>query len=427
MKPISVIIIGAGNRGLRYAEQMAQHPDKYTMVAVADPSPANRACLAEMFPNEVAQYETWEEILTAGKLADLAVISTVDNMHYEPAMKAISLGYHLLLEKPVAPTPQECADIDLAARKKGVKVLVCHVLRYAPFFVKVKELIMAGTIGKVVSIDQVEAVGNVHYSHSYVRGNWHKESEATAMLLAKCSHDLDIIQWLVDKPCTQVASFGSLTHFRPENAPEGAPIRCSDGNCPAGDTCPYNCIHHYYDDKTNRRRSIITTGIAKSFPPTDDEVMEALKTTDYGLCVYHANNDVVDHQVVSMEFAGGATAQLTMNAFNQGGRYIRVYGTKGELYAHAKDTQIEVYTFADNKRWTVEVPEVDESIGGGHGGGDQGIVRELYPYMQGNYTGFQAADITVSVRNHMIGFAAEAARNEKTVTQVAPFMERYGL
>lgn len=286
---------------------------------------------------------------------------------------------------------------------------------------------MAGTIGKAISIDQVEAVGNVHYSHSYVRGNWHRESDATPMLLAKCSHDLDMIQWLMDEPCTQVASFGSLTHFLPENAPKGAPIRCADGSCPVGDACPYNCIRHYYENKTNRRRSIITTGIAKSFPPSDDAVMEALKTTDYGLCVYHANNDVVDHQVVSMEFANGATAQLTMNAFNQGGRYIRVYGTKGELYAHAKDTQIQVFTFADNKRWTVEVPKVDESIAGGHGGGDQGIVQELYTYMQGNYTGFQAADITVSVRNHMIGFAAEKARNQKTVIPVASFMETYGL
>ncbi len=427
MKPFSVIIIGAGNRGLRYAEQMALHPDKYTVVAVADPSPANREALVRMFPNEVAQYENWQEILDAGKLADLAVISTVDNMHHAPALKAIDLGYNLLLEKPVAQTAQECADIDLAARKKGVKVLVCHVLRYAPFFVKVKELIMAGTIGKVVSIDQVEAVGNVHYSHSYVRGNWHKESDSTPMLLAKCCHDLDIIQWLLDAPCKQVSSFGSLTHFTPENAPEGAPVRCSDGNCPVGDTCPYNCIRHYYDNKTNRRRAIITTGIAEAFPPTDEDVMKALKTTEYGLCVYHGNNDVVDHQVVSMEFEGGATAQLTMNAFNKGGRYIRVYGTQGELYAHAKDPQIEIFTFEGNKRWTVDVPEVDESIGGGHGGGDQGIVRELYEYMSGDYTGFQAADITVSVRNHMIGFAAEEARHGKTVVQVDKFMEKYGL
>ncbi len=427
MKPISVIVIGAGNRGLRYAEQMAQHPDMYTMVAVADPAPANREKLAGMFPYEVAQYEGWEEILKAGKLADLAVIATVDNMHYIPAMKAIELGYNLLLEKPVAQTAQECADIDLAARKKGVKVLVCHVLRYAPFFVKVKELIMAGTVGKVISIDQVEAVGNVHYSHSYVRGNWHKERESTPMLLAKCCHDLDVIQWLLDEPCKQVSSFGSLTHFTPENAPEGAPVRCADGGCPVGDTCPYNCISHYYDFKTNRRRSIIATGIAKSLPPTDEEVMEALKTRDYGLCVYHSDNDVVDHQVVSMEFASGATAQLTMNAFNKGGRYIRVYGTEGELYAHAKDTGIEVFSFQGNKRWTVAVPEVDESIGGGHGGGDQGIVRELYTYMTGDYTGFRAADITVSVQNHMIGFAAEEARHNKTVVQVPEFMDRFGL
>jgi len=427
MKKISVIIIGAGNRGERYATHMTENPEKYEIVGMADPDEARRRHFQESFGVPADNcFASWEEILARPKMADVAVIATVDNMHYDPALLAIDKGYDLLLEKPVAQTARECADIAAAAQKKGVRVLVCHVLRYSPFYGKIKELVMSGIIGKIVSIDQVEGIGNVHFGHSYVRGNWHSEEESTPMLLAKSCHDLDIIQWLLDKPCKQVASFGSLVHFKPENAPEGAPVRCADGGCPVADTCPYNCIRQYHDNKTNTRRMIITKGIAKDFVPTDEEVLTALRTTDYGLCVYHANNDVLDHQVVSMEFEGGATANLTVNAFNKGGRYIRIYGTEGELYAHMSDTQIRVYTFADNKVQMIPVMKTEESINGGHGGGDEGIIKELHEYLSDTYTGFRAADITTSVKNHLIGFAAEQARHGKRVVSMDEVMKKYG-
>ncbi len=422
MNPITVVLLGAGNRGSRYAEIMAAFPENYKIVAVADPAKAHRDHVQKLhnIPDS-GLYEDWREILSQPKMADLAIIATVDNMHYEPALKAIDLGYDLLLEKPVAQTARECADIANAAKEKGVNVLVCHVLRYTPFYGKLKELIMEGTIGEVVSIDQVEGVGHLHFAHSFVRGNWHVEADSTPMLLAKCCHDLDIIQWLMDKPCKKVSSFGSLTHFTEENAPEGAPKSCVDGDCPARATCPYDCIRHYYDWKENRRRMIITTGISESFEPTDEEVMEALRKTNYGTCAYRSNNDMVDHQVVAMEFAGSATATLTMNAFNKGGRFTRIYGTKGEIYAFMSSQEIKVFTFDGRGSWTVSVPKVDESINGGHGGGDQGIIRELHQYLSGSYTGYRAADIHISVANHLIGFAAEQARHEGTVVDIEEF------
>lgn len=428
MKKLSVIVIGAGNRGDRYAELMHELPEKYDIVGMADPQEARRVHFQKAYgvPAENC-YAGWKEILSQPKMADVALISTVDDMHYYPALKAIEQGYDLLLEKPVAPTAQECADIYNAARNKGVRVLVCHVLRYTPFFGRIKELLMEGTIGEVLSIDQVEGIGNVHFSHSYVRGNWHTIKNSAPMLLAKSCHDLDIIQWLLDKPCKQVSSFGSLTYFTPANAPKGAPVRCSDGTCPAYDTCPYNCIKHYVEEKTNSRREIITKGIAKNYTPTDEEVMLALQTTDYGLCVYHANNDVLDHQVVSMEFEGGATANLTVNAFNKGGRYIRLYGTKGEIYAHMQDKEIQVYDFETKQTTMLPVMEMDETINGGHGGGDSGIIREMYAYFVGDYQGFRAADLDVSVRNHIIGFAAEEARHSRTVVDVAEMLAKYGI
>ena len=205
-------------------------------------------------------------------------------------------------------------------------------------------------------------------------------------------------------------------------------MRCADGGCPVGDTCPYSALKLYYEDKKNLWfRGAATTYNKKADIPTDEEVMEALKTTDYGLCVFHANNDVVDHQTVNMEFEGGISVTFSMNAVNEGGRYIRIFGTKGELYANAVDTEITVHTFEDKKTVKIPVSLVDESIVGGHGGGDEGIVTELYDYMSGTYTGFCAADIDTSVRNHMIGFAAEKARREGTVESLEAYMASFGM
>lgn len=428
MKTFTAIVIGAGQRGTRYTNFMKEYPEKFKVVAVAEPIEGRRNYVkAKHGIADNMCFDSWQTALAQPKLADIAIIATMDDMHYEPALKAIELGYHLLLEKPVAQTARECADIALAAQKAGVKVLVCHVLRYAPFYRKIKELIMDGAVGEIMSMEQVEGVGNLHHSHSYVRGNWHSEKETTPMLLAKCCHDIDILQWLLDKPCKKVQSFGSLTHFTAENAPQGAPARCIDG-CPVGDTCPYNSVKIYYDDKNNHWfRGACTKGIAKSGDiPTDEEVMTALKTTDYGLCVYHANNDVVDHQTVNMQFEGGATVTLNMNAFNKGGRYIRIFGTKGELYANMGDSEITLYTFADKERKSIPVIAIGESITWGHGGGDSGIVLELHEYLSGSYNGVCAADISISVKNHLIGFAAEKARLEDRVESVDKFFEQYG-
>ena len=218
-----------------------------------------------------------------------------------------------------------------------------------------------------------------------------------------------------------------MTYFRPENAPAGAPKRCADGDCPIADTCPYNCIKLYYEDKNNDWfRGAATNGISAAPKPTDEEVLKALQTTDYGLCVFQDNNDVVDHQVVNMEFADSVTISFSMNAFNAGGRYIRIFGTQGELYANMSDSEITIYTFADKKYSTVPV-EIKGSEHSGHGGGDEGIISELYDYISGNYTGYRAADIATSVKNHLLCFAAEQSRHEDTVVDLDDFFAKYGI
>ena len=245
------------------------------------------------------------------------------------------------------------------------------------------------------------------------------------MLLAKCCHDIDIIQWLIDKPCKKVSSFGSLIHFTEKNAPEGAPRRCIDGNCPHAKTCVYNCETLYIHNPHGRPwKDIFKKQVATHDNFTDEELREALKRTDYGLCVYHANNDMVDHQIVNMEFADGVISHLSVNAFNGGGRYIRIFGTRGELYAFESDKDIYIYNFAEGKRYRIPVLEEGETIIGGHLGGDLGIVTDLYDYLTGNYTGNSIADIRVSVANHLIGFAAEESRHSDTVVQMDEYFAK---
>ena len=428
MKQFSFIVIGAGDRGLTYTKEMLKMPEKYKLVGVADINPEKRDRYKRRFGLTDEQcYSDWREILSKPKMADIAMIATSDFDHYEPAMKAIELGYHLLLEKPVAPTERECCEIANAAEKAGVKVIVCHVLRYSPFYKKIKSIIKSGMIGEVMSIEQTEAIGDRHFAHSFVRGRWGNTSRSAPMILAKTCHDIDIIQWLMDKKCEKVSSFGALTYFTEENAPKGAPAQCYGGDCPAYENCPYASEKIYIENvfgdwfKGSFRNTVATH---EDF--TEDELREVLKTSDYGKCVFRAGNNLCDHQVMNMKFSGGATAQLTVNAFNAGGRYTRVYGTKGELWARMSDSEITVYTCSDNKKHSIPVQETEESITGGHGGGDAGLVSDLYNYLSGCYEGFSVADIDVSVYNHMLGFAAEESRNNDTTVKIDEFCKKYG-
>lgn len=423
MKQLSVILIGAGSRGTKYTSLMAYEgfQGKYRVVGVAEPIEQRRNRIKDMWsiPDDKC-FSYGDEILSLPKFADIAVIATGDSLHYEQALKAIDQGYHLLLEKPAATTAKECVDIAIAAEKKNVKVLVCHVLRYTPFYERTKELVRRGTIGDIQSAIFVEGVGNLHQSHSYVRGNWHNEKESAPMLLAKSCHDIDIIQWILDKQCKQVQSFGSLKYFTEKNAPEGAPKRCTDG-CPHHDTCEYNAIKLYYDDKDNNWFRCAATAKVK---PTDEDVMEALRTNNYGKCVFHSNNDVVDHQVVNMEFEDGVTVSFSMNAFNKGGRYLRLFGTRGELWANMSDEDIKVYTFSDKVLHKYPVPVIGEFIDAGHGGGDLGIVKALYQHIAENKQLDSVADIGTSIKNHLLVFAAEEARLQKKVVDFDEYMTR---
>lgn len=419
----TVILVGAGSRGKGYTDFIARHSDEYAVVAVAEPIDNRRASIREKhhLPDEMC-FTDWRPLLALPKLADACIITTMDRDHFEPAMAAIEKKYEILLEKPAGATPEECMKLADAAEANGVNVLVCHVLRYTPFFMGLKNLIDAGKIGRVMQIRHTEDVGNVHQSHSFVRGNWGNSDRSTPMILQKSCHDMDILQWLVGKPCRRVQSFGMLSYFTAENRPEGAPDRCIEG-CPHGDTCPYNAVKLYYEDKENgwfRRAS------TRNFLPTDEMVEEALRTTNYGRCVFATDNNVVDHQIVNLEFGDDILVNFSMAAFNAGGREIHIMGTAGTLHGKMAEPFYTWYDFTTRRTAQISIDDavVGEMITGGHGGGDSGIMHAFFDRLAGKYYGKSICTLREACENHLIAFAAEESRIKGTVVDMDEYAAR---
>ncbi|MBQ8202881.1 MAG: Gfo/Idh/MocA family oxidoreductase [Clostridia bacterium] len=422
MKTLKAIVIGAGNRGITYSHAMSKSEYDFQVVAVAEPIESRRNYVKSLFniPDEMC-FTDYKDLLELGKIADIAVIATMDRDHFAPAIKAIELKYDLLLEKPIAPTPEECIAITRSAEENGVKVLICTVLRYTQIYNTIKSIIDEGKLGKIMSMDMEERVGGVHQSHSFVRGNWGNSERSSVMLLQKSCHDLDLFQWLLGKKCKSIQSFGALSFFTRENAPEGAPEYCIEG-CPHSDTCRFNAVKLYLDDKKNEW---FRGACTHKYQPNDEDVIKAITETQYGKCVYKCDNDVVDHQTVNMLFEDDITVTFTMNAFNSGGRTFRIFGTKGLLEgSFGGDNPISLYNFETRETEIVPLLAID-GVAGGHGGGDMGIVNTMYSYFVDGVKPVNIPDIAQSCYNHLITFAAEESRLTNTVVDVEKFIKKY--
>ena len=409
MKPITAVVLGAGSRGSIYAGYAKDHPDELQIVAIAEPRRDRLDPLADSLnvPAE-GRFERWEDVLAQPKMADAVFVCTQDDFHTAPALKALELGYHVLLEKPMSNNEEDCRAIEAAARKYDRKLVVCHVLRYTPFYVTLKNLIDKGEIGEVTTINQIENVGFWHQAHSFVRGNWGSSKDSSPMILAKSCHDMDIILWLMGRDCERVQSFGSLRHFTAENAPEGAPERCLD-NCPHAETCPYYAPKLYMDmTKTGWPIDILTTDLS------EEGRRKALEEGPYGRCVYRCENDVVDRQIVNMEFEGGGVATFTMTGLSADfSRQLKIFGTKGQIQADMGTKEIVLRRFWGDPE-NIPLDMGDEQSG--HGGGDYGIMRDFLTILREG--GESRTSAATSLQSHLMCFAAERSRIEHTVIEL---------
>ena len=426
MKRITMVIAGLGGRGHDiYGNYAMEHPDEVEIAAVADPRP-ERLELAQREWNIPAErcFATAEELFAQPQLADAAVIATQDRQHVVHAEAALKGGYHLLLEKPVAVDIEGCLEVLRLARRYQRHVVVCHVLRYTKFYGTLYELLRGGAIGRIESLDAVENVAYWHYAHSYVRGNWRRAEESSPMILAKSCHDMDIIRWLMGVPCESVSSYGSLDWFRAENAPDGSADRCLSG-CACKEGCPYDAEKIYiFNDKSGIRSgndewpcSVLVN------KPTEEKLYDALRTGPYGRCVYRCDNDVVDHQVVSMRFAGGATATFTMSAFTaKCYRSIKVMGTMGEIEGDMDANVLYLRKFGQPEQ-VLDLGTIPDRFAG-HGGGDALMMDYVCELIAaGGAEGLTSVD--ASVESHVMALAAEHSRTHGgSAVDLAEFTEK---
>jgi predicted dehydrogenase len=411
MAPLELLVAGAGSRGSTYAGWAARHPDRARVVAVAEPRDAYRDALGDAhgIPSE-RRFRDWREAAAEGRIADAAIIATLDRDHVEPALAFAGQGYAMLLEKPLAPTEEECRTIVDAVERAGVVAAVAHVLRHTPYTQLLKRLLDGGAAGEIVAVEHLEPVGWWHQAHSYVRGNWRREDETGPMLLAKCCHDLDWLSYVIDRPCTAVSSFGSLTEFREERRPEGAGERCVA--CVIEPDCKYSAKKQYLGMAARGDTGWPLNVVA--WPPTVENVTAALEHGPYGRCVWRCDNDVVDHQVVSLRYEGGVTASLTMTAFTtMRSRETRIFGTAAELTGDGASVTVRDFARGETTRH-----EVVEEITAGHDGGDDGVMADFVTAALAGDPALVPTSPALTLESHRIAFAAEEARRSGRVVEL---------
>ena len=417
--PVTFAICGCGSRGLEaYAPFQELHPERMRIAAGADSRPERLAMLRERYGlAEDRCFASDEELLAQPRLADAMIIATQDRQHVPAALAALDKGYHLLLEKPISPDLDQCRQLVEKARETGRMVVVCQVLRYTKFYGTLEAMLRRGEIGKIETIDAVEHVAYWHQAHSFVRGNWRRSDETSPMILAKSCHDMDILRWLAGERCLKVQSFGSLDYFRPDRAPAGAAERCLDG-CACKAACPYDAEKIYL---TAPHSGLRTKG--PGWPcnvlcdePTEERIYEALRTGPYGRCVFHCDNDVVDHQTVNLEFANNIHATFTMTAFTDTcRRTIHVTGTLGEIIGDMEAQTLRLRRFGQPEE-VIDLRTGDGEFAG-HGGGDMGLIADFCALLSGEKAE-SLTDVSVSVESHAMALAAEQSRLEggRTVT-----------
>ncbi len=398
---MKIIILGTGARGNVYGRYA--YENGIEIAGAADPNPERLESFCQKYGVPVEKrFPSWEEALAGDKYADAVINSTLDRVHYVSTMAALDKGYHVLLEKPMSPVEAECIAMVEKSEEKGLILMVTHVLRYAPFFEKLKELIESKRIGDIVNFQLTENVVYWHFAHSYVRGNFGNEKNSSPCILAKSSHDLDLLTYLIGKKCEKVTSIGSLMHFTAENAPENAPEYCLDG-CPEEKRCPYFAPALYL-------KHIQNVGWPTSMISADTSFSaryEALQKGPYGRCVYRCDNDVVDHQSAVFEFEGGTTAAFNMIGLSsENTRILRVYGTQGDIRGHLGRGELEVTDFLTMRKESIKI---DSSAS--HGGGDSRLIKDFIDAISGKNS-HQKTSARISLQSHLMAFAAERSRKE---------------
>lgn len=419
MKKIKAVIFGVGNRGKCYGGYAIEHPDELEIVQVVDTNKDALEYAKKFFKlNDDQLFNSFEEWMEkAPKIGDVVFNCTMDQYHYKTTLPLFKMGYDVLLEKPISVYPSELNELLNESRKYNRKFAVCHVLRYAPFYKKIKEILLSGEIGKLVSLEMAEHVYIPHFLASYIRGKWRSESECgSPMIMAKCCHDTDLICWLAgDSIPKMVSSFGERTVFIPENKPEGASDRCL--TCKYKTECQYSC----YFNLENKHMDPIIFQNAFEGKQWDELTVEdkehvLLNSPSLGRCAFDGPQDLVDHQVTSVVFENGVTASLNMiGGTSYPCRTFHAITTSGELFGVMEEGKVFVRKYQKDKFWR-ELIEYDLNVHDGHGGGDLVLVGDFVKYLATGERTLSLTDVEDSINGHLLAIGADrSAKQGQTI------------
>lgn len=395
---IRIAAIGLGNRTCKYLSYLLDNPDLAELVAVVDIDPSRiRMAQGRLHLPDCCHFSTFDALLASGIEVDACIIGTPDTSHYELTVKAIRAGWHVLLEKPMGQTPEQCREIVRLGREHGRLVDVCYVLRYHPYFLKLKELAGRQDVGKVMSVTHTENVGIDRTVHTFVRGPWNRVEMNTSMFFAKCCHDVDLVLWLAGTDVKTVTSTRGVRIFRPEAAPEASSSRCLD--CPLESGCPYSAVDLYL-----RRRDWVGGFDVLPGESQEDMIRRILSDSRYGRCAYHCpGNDVVDEHVVRLDMASGVSATITMRSLTENTNRETLIEC-GNAVIRGDETVIEV-SFKDGSE-----PETYDfswaNALGFHAEADFHIVRDFMESIKEGRT-YTRTSAESALHSHIICLSAE--------------------
>ena len=416
---VTAVVVGCGDRGTTYCTAAYDAGLPFKVVAAVDPDENRLRLMREKYGvlPEMC-FKDMKDILAKGRIANCVINGTMDQLHVPTSLPFLEQGYNMLLEKPVINNAKDLFKIRDTARKHGCKLMVCHVLRYSPFYRKAKELIDAGEIGEIMHMETSERVGVAHASVSYIRGKWNNESECgSSFLLAKCCHDIDLLCWFNNKTRPVTAdSFGGRDFIVPEKAPKGAGTRCLV-DCPAAvrESCKFYAKPLYLDHNVWQAYTWQCTG-KNYWDVTPQEREESLKTYNpHGLCAYKVKSDLIDHQTLTLQFNNGSTATHTLLSAAARGSERRLFisGTKGEIEGFAGDGKFVLSKFnpatIGHTETVFDFNATDGTAMGGHYGGDAALIRDFIDLMNGAIPSVSCTSIEDSINGHLCVYAADAA------------------
>lgn len=421
-KALKAAIVGAGSRAMQYSSYSLERPDELKIVAVAEPDEYRRKNAADIFGIPASNCcRIVQELIEKRIDFDAVINGTMDREHVPTSLPLLQAGCDILLEKPICLTKAELFQIYNTAVKYDRKVMICHVLRYTPFYIEIKKRIMNGEIGDIVSIQTEENVSYHHMAAAFIRGKWNNSTICgSRMMMAKCCHDLDLITWLKSGVAPKfVTSFGGLKQYKPENAPEGSGMRCLS-DCRIESTCPYSAKKHYME--SGYWQKYAWNYIEHLGGNATDEIKrESLKNDNpLGRCVWHCDNNTEDHQTVMIEFEDGSTAVHTLfGGVPKPCRTIHIAGTTGEMVGVMEDGYLVIRHPDPGKDHEYSEEKIEINVSGDmHGGGDIRLIEDFVNTMKGQAPSISCTNLKDSIYGHLIGFAAEEAMSGRKVIEI---------